>query len=100
MKRIKGGKLITNIVTQLLRKRNKLKQKIQIYSAHDRTLVNVASAFGVRRQIGALPGYGATLVFELYDSNKGCNDWIVKVSDFRATCEKLIPRVFPRHMSV
>lgn len=78
MKRVKG-KLVTNIITQLLQKKKKLTQKIQIYSAHDTSLVNLMNALGFIPQTGAEPGYGATLAFELYDSNKGC-DWIVKVN--------------------
>lgn len=81
MKRIKGGKLATNIVTNLLQKKVALPQKIQIYSAHDTTLVNLMNALGLISQTGAEPGYGAVLAFELYDSNNGCNDWIVKVRD-------------------
>lgn len=94
MKRIKGGKLATNIVTQLRRKKVNLPQKIQIYSAHDSTLVNLLNALGFISQTGAEPGYGAVLAFELYDSPKGCDDWIVKVSDFRGLCEADGDRLF------
>lgn len=83
MKHIKGGKLITNIVTQLLRKKVMLTQKIQIYSAHDISLVNLFRGLGIEDQAGLEPGYGAALSFELYDSNDECNDWILKVSGFR-----------------
>lgn len=82
MKRIKGGKLITNIVTQLLRKKKRLTQKIQIYSAHDTSLINLIIGIGIQGQTGVLPGYGAALVFEEYDSDD-CEDWLLEVSDFR-----------------
>lgn len=81
MKRIKGGKLATNIVTQMLRKKTKLTQKLQIYSAHDSTLVNLMSALGLISQTTATPDYGAALTFELFDS-RGCGDWLVEVSGF------------------
>lgn len=84
MKRIKGGKLLTNIATQLRRKKStKLTQKIQIYSAHDSTLVSVMHALGVIRQTTATPAYGAALAFELNDSRKGCGDWLLEVSGIR-----------------
>lgn len=83
MKHIKGGKLITNIVTQLLQKTVNLSQTTQMYSAHDTTLVNLIVGIGIQDQTGILPGYGAALVFELYDSNGECDDWLLKVSDFR-----------------
>lgn len=85
MKHIKGGKLITNITSRLLEKKVMLTQKIQIYSAHDITLVNLFRGLGIENQVGVIPDYGATVAFELYDSNDGCDDWLLKVSDFRCT---------------
>lgn len=83
MKRIKGGRLATEIVDQLLREKAEPTQKIRIYSAHDITLVSLMNALGWISQTGAEPGYGAALVFELYDGNTACDDSIVKVSDLR-----------------
>lgn len=83
MKRIKGGRLATEIVNQLLREKDKSTQKIRIYSAHDSTLVSLMNAFGWIPQTGAEPGYGAALIFELHDGSEACGDLIVKVSDLR-----------------
>lgn len=87
MKRIRGGKLVTNMVTQMKKKRDGgLVQNIQIYSAHDSTLVNVMNALGVISQTSAGPDYGAALAFELYDTHNGCGDWVVEVSRLIYSC--------------
>lgn len=67
MKRIRGGPLVSEIFEQMQQKQNgDLSRNFAIYSAHDSTVFNLMRALNVDDQIAALPGYGATLAFELH----------------------------------
>lgn len=76
MKRLKGGPLFTEIVSEMVLKQNgNLTQNIAFYSAHDVTLTNLMRALKIQSQTTTTPKYGAALVFELYH----VSDWIVNV---------------------
>lgn len=82
MRRVKGGSLVTQIVDNMIKKRNKLlspNRSLFIYSAHDLTLVNVMYALNIIEQTSGKPNYGATLALEMHHSVQFEDDFEVKV---------------------
>lgn len=70
MRRIKGGLLITEIVDKMIKKQTEeITQNILVYSGHDSTIRNMVRGMNVTDQVPEMPGYGASLIFELH-----CND--------------------------
>lgn len=80
MKRIKAGPLMTEIIENMYSMKNNLPQErsINIYSAHDVTLVNLMNAMGVLEQTTNKPEFAAALAIELH-INYSSIDMEVKV---------------------
>lgn len=105
MKHVKAGPLLTDIVSQMAKKRGgelqdatnaasealqnilnvnygdkKTDRSIAIYSGHDVTLISLLRALNVTDQTSRKPDYGATLGIELHQGNNDQSDHEVKVS--------------------
>lgn len=80
MKRIKAGPLMTEIIENMFSKKNNLPQErsINIYSAHDVTLVNLMNAMNVIGKTSNKPEFASALAIELH-YNYASIDMEVKV---------------------
>lgn len=83
MKKVKGGPLFTEILDNMIKKRDGLlspNRSIFIYSGHDVTLVNLMNAIGVLEDTSKKPDYAAALVLELHHSYLYHDDLEVKLA--------------------
>jgi len=82
MKKIKGGALFTDILNNMIKKKNGLlspNRSIFIYSGHDITLVNLMNSMGILDHTSRKPDYGATLAIEMHHSYLYTDDMEVRV---------------------
>lgn len=79
---VKGGAMVTEITNGFLDKQmgsNHPDRRINIYSAHDVTLINTFKALGIVDQTTKKPDYSSALVFELHRSFIYNDDYEVQV---------------------
>lgn len=105
MKIVKAGPLLTDILSQMAKKRKgelqdtnsaasnaiedilniqyqdkSADRSIALYSGHDITLISLLRALNLTEQTSSKPDYGAALGIELHQGNNDQNDHEVKVS--------------------
>ncbi|CAG9810751.1 unnamed protein product [Chironomus riparius] len=70
MKRIKAGPLMTEIMENMFSKKNSLPQEydVNIYSAHDVTLVNLMNSMNILNQTSNKPDFASALAIEVHSS--------------------------------
>lgn len=80
MKRIKAGPLTTEIIENMSANKNKMpsERAINIYAAHDITLINLMNSMGFIDQTSNKPDFASALAIELHQSHSGI-DMDVKI---------------------
>lgn len=96
MKRIRGGPIVSEIIDNMLNKKNHLSERtISVYSGHDVTLVNVMNAMQILDQTAGLPDFSAALAIELHHSLDHIDDMDVKIYYYFNSEDK-----YPKHISI
>jgi lysosomal acid phosphatase len=80
MKKIKAGPLVTEIMENMQANKNKMESEkaLNIYAAHDITLINLMNSMGFLDQTSNKPDFSSALAIELHDSFTG-EDLDVKI---------------------
>lgn len=80
MKRMKAGPLMTEIIENMAANKNKMpsEKAINIYAAHDITLINLMNSMGFLDQTSNKPDFSSALAIELHQSHSGI-DMDVKI---------------------
>lgn len=80
MKRIKAGPLLTEIIENMSANKNKMEPEkaINVYAAHDITLINLMNSMGFLDQTANKPEFASALAIELHESHSGV-DMDVKI---------------------
>lgn len=73
MKKIKAGPLVTEILENMSANKNKMESEkaLNIYAAHDITLINVMNSMGFLNQTSNKPDFASALAIELHESYTG-----------------------------
>lgn len=96
MKKIKAGPLTTEIIENMSANKNKMESEkaINIYAAHDITLINLMNSMGFLEQTSNKPDFASALAIELHESYSGV-DLEVKIYFYTDSNDK-----YPKAISI